>query len=104
MTNYMHSEWIPFSAKTRTLLLSLLLGIGCSGVGGDSSTSPDADVEPIRIGLLVPVTGSWARGLSWNQAAQLAIDEINESGGVLGSSRLFPWLPWPGLHTRMLCC
>jgi ABC-type branched-subunit amino acid transport system substrate-binding protein len=84
MTNYMHSEWIPFSAKTRTLLLSLLLGIGCSGVGGDSSTSPDADVEPIRIGLLVPVTGSWARGLSWNQAAQLAIDEINESGGVLG--------------------
>ena len=71
------------------LLLLLLAGIGCGGDnggdnGGDTSAGPDVSAQPIRIGLLVPVTGSWARGLSWNQSAKLAIDEINESGGVLG--------------------
>lgn len=84
MTTYARRRNNVLPARRLLLLLSLIVGIGCGGDDGSSTGPSDSGVETIHIGLLVPVTGSWARGLSWNQAAQLAVDEINESGGVLG--------------------
>jgi len=44
-----------------------------------------ADTGPIRIGLIAPLTGASADfGTSVHQGAQLAVDEINAAGGVLG--------------------
>jgi len=41
--------------------------------------------EPIKIGVVQNLTGPWASidGPSWN-GVQLAVDELNEAGGVLG--------------------
>lgn len=48
-------------------------------------TSPSPSSLPIKVGIISPLTGSWA---VWAKAhlagALLAIDEINRAGGVLG--------------------
>ncbi|MEO3872857.1 branched-chain amino acid ABC transporter substrate-binding protein [Nonomuraea sp. B12E4] len=57
-------------------------GQGLLGDGGDAQ--PEAK-GPIRLGMLVPQSGSEAAiGPYMTNAAQLAIDEINAKGGVLG--------------------
>jgi branched-chain amino acid transport system substrate-binding protein len=44
-----------------------------------------AGVAPIRIGVIAPLTGASADfGTSVRQGAELAVDEINAAGGVLG--------------------
>ena len=44
-----------------------------------------ARLEPLKIGMVVPVTGSLAEpGLYQIQGAKLAVEEINKIGGVLG--------------------
>ena len=41
--------------------------------------------ENIKLGLLTPLTGAFARtGKAMEDAAKMAVDEINEAGGVLG--------------------
>ncbi|MBT3343069.1 MAG: ABC transporter substrate-binding protein [Gemmatimonadetes bacterium] len=70
------------SRRLGALLLVLLLA--CSSDDTPSRSSSEPAVAPIQLGLLVPASGSWARGLSWHRAAQMAVDEINASGGVLG--------------------
>jgi branched-chain amino acid transport system substrate-binding protein len=43
------------------------------------------DAEPLKIGMVVPVTGSLAEpGLYQVQGAKLAVEDINKTGGVLG--------------------
>jgi len=45
---------------------------------------------PIKIGLLAPLTGAWETdGQTVANAVQLAVDEINASGGVLGRTIAF---------------
>lgn len=46
---------------------------------------PSSTVKPIKIGVLLPFTGSTAFiGENARAAARLAMDEINEMGGILG--------------------
>ena len=50
-----------------------------------SATSLLASAEPVRIGLNYPKTGPYAtQGLDQLQAAELARDELNAAGGILG--------------------
>ncbi len=69
--------------------------VACSGGGGPSPTATSTIVEAststvspdgsLRIGLLLPETGPGANlGASLLAGARLAIDEINENGGVFG--------------------
>jgi len=59
---------------------SLLVGLALSG-----HASAQTKVEPIRIGLIFPLTGgSSDMGNSARVGAQVAIDEMNEVGGYLG--------------------
>lgn len=61
---------------------------GCSGglAGGDSGSSDDG---PIKLGMLAPFSGSEAAfGDYMKNGAQLAIDEINEAGGLLDGRQL----------------
>jgi len=58
------------------LLISLVLGFSVSGVFA---------ADTIKIGYLAALTGDWAAyGQTESKAAQLAVDEINAQGGVLG--------------------
>ncbi|HSI93826.1 MAG TPA: ABC transporter substrate-binding protein [Jiangellaceae bacterium] len=64
--------------------------------GGDAAEeqdtpAPEADAETILIGSLHPLTGALANdGSAMDQAVQMAIDDINEAGGIesLGGAQL----------------
>ncbi len=48
------------------------------------------NIEPIKIGLTAPLTGgSASMGLGLVHGAKVAVDEINEKGGVLGRKIIF---------------
>jgi len=65
--------------KTIPLILSAFLLVSMlAGCGGDSN-------DDITIGVLVPTSGSEAYyGTDMMQSYQLAVSEINETGGILG--------------------
>ena len=81
--------------KHGTILLGIATAVllttsGCSGglLGGDSGGSSGggggSDSGPIKIGMVIPISGSSApTGAYMENGAQMAIDEINEAGGVL---------------------
>ncbi|NUW39539.1 branched-chain amino acid ABC transporter substrate-binding protein [Nonomuraea rhodomycinica] len=74
--------------KTHILSLAatamMLAGCG-QGLLGNGGGAQDEAKGPIRLGMLVPQSGSEAAiGPYMTNAAQLAIDEINAKGGVLG--------------------
>jgi branched-chain amino acid transport system substrate-binding protein len=67
----------------------LLTTTACSGglLGGDTGGGDESG--PIKIGMIVPTSGSSApTGNSMANGAQLAVDEINEAGGVLDGRML----------------
>lgn len=68
------------------LSLALLAAIGgCSGKnGGAKSDGADAPTEYV-IGFEAPLTGNNAQdGIAGMQGAQLAVDQVNEAGGING--------------------
>jgi len=65
------------------LIVTVLLISACAGCGEKPGASSDEDA--ITIGVLVPTSGSEAYyGNDMYQSYQLAVEEINEAGGVLG--------------------
>jgi branched-chain amino acid transport system substrate-binding protein len=63
------------------LLAAVLLIVACGG--GASSSGPTG--SPINIGALIPLTGDGAPyGPGIRTGAQIAVDQINAAGGVLG--------------------
>ncbi len=80
----------PRSARLITALLAagaVAVTAGCSGglAGGSAPEGSAAADGPIALGMLAPFSGSEsAFGAYMQNGAQLAIDEINEAGGVLG--------------------
>jgi branched-chain amino acid transport system substrate-binding protein len=69
----------------------LLITSGCSGgLLGGGGANPDAgSTGPIKIGMVAPLSGSSApTGAYMKNGAQLAVNEINKSGGVLGGRKL----------------
>jgi urea transport system substrate-binding protein len=84
----------PSSSRRRWLLVGGLLGLTLlSGLAvwwhlrpGDAETAvPAASQEPIRVGILFSLRGPMASGGGpAHDAAQLAIEELNKQGGVLG--------------------
>ena len=56
-----------------------------SGSGGGSGSGSETSGDTIRIGIAAPLTGTSASyGELMVDGAQIAIDEINEAGGVNG--------------------
>jgi len=59
-------------------------GILSVAFGGGKETK-EAGVKPIKIGIPVPLTGSMAAdGIEMLRGAEIAIEQINESGGIKG--------------------
>ncbi|SER17344.1 amino acid/amide ABC transporter substrate-binding protein, HAAT family [Natrinema salaciae] len=55
---------------------------GCLGTAGSIVGSDD--VEPVTIGVLAPDPGSDSTGRAIVRGARIAVDELNNSGGILG--------------------
>ena len=69
--------------KRRTFL-SVALALSCAGWAGAVSAA-----EPIKIGLITALSGQSAlAGEAITRGMQVAIDEINTSGGLLGGRKL----------------
>ncbi|HEX2235525.1 MAG TPA: substrate-binding protein [Actinomycetota bacterium] len=71
------------TAGAGVLLSSLLAGCGDEGGNGGGEGSE----EPIKIGVLADLTGPFTTyGTSLSRCAELAVSEINSSGGIMGRS------------------
>lgn len=69
-------------SKAIALLAAGVLTLGTVGCGGDSSS---ASTDTFKIGGIGPLTGDQASyGTSVKNGCQIAVDEINEAGGVNG--------------------
>ena len=81
----MKTRRIPFrgAGTSRRRFLGLAAGSAAAAVGFPAILR--AQQEPIRIGHIAPQTGFLAAlGKYANTGAQIAVDEINEKGGLLG--------------------
>ena len=69
------------AVKIIALALAVAMGLVLAACGG----SGGGDGAPIKIGVLVPISGSEAYyGVDMNNSYTLAVNQINEAGGVLG--------------------
>lgn len=76
-----------FMKKGIILLLLMLVPMFLFAGGQAESAGAAKEKEPIRIGVVGPMTGSAAmNGQFMRQAVDLATEEVNASGGVLGRS------------------
>ncbi|WP_344940146.1 ABC transporter substrate-binding protein [Sphaerisporangium flaviroseum] len=56
----------------------------CGGGGGDGATG-GASADPIRVGLIVSLTGNYTPlGSEDKKAVELAVEQVNAKGGLLG--------------------
>lgn len=66
-----------------TIAASLVTLVGCQGSAALGGDHPDDDAKEVIIGSLHPLSGANAAdGQQMNFAAQMAIDEINDAGGI----------------------
>lgn len=62
-----------------TLVLTMVLFTGCAKTDGGESN------DQIKIGVTIPITGNYAQhGLGLLASAELALADINASGGIMG--------------------
>ena len=58
---------------------------GCGGKGGDEGSNGAGGSEVIKIGGLAPLTGDVSQyGKAVDNAVKMAVDKINDGGGILG--------------------
>lgn len=69
----------------RAVLKAGVLGAGALALGGPAILSYGQGNQPIKIGDIDPLTGTYAaEGESQTRGAKMALAEINKKGGVLG--------------------
>lgn len=67
------------------LAVSCLAGCGTEGQQGSAGENSSAKSGTVKIGGIGPLTGSAASyGISVQNGGQLAVDEINAAGGMMG--------------------
>src|SRR5947209_3505628 len=72
---------MSFRPTRRSVAAGLALGAFASP--GFGILSARAQSKPVRMAMIVPLSGPWARqGQLLRQGADMAIDEINQSGGI----------------------
>jgi urea transport system substrate-binding protein len=70
-------------AALKTLGVSTALA--ATSVAGPAIVRRARAADPIRVGVISPLTGAWTvYGRAHSAGFQMAVDEINEKGGVLG--------------------
>jgi branched-chain amino acid transport system substrate-binding protein len=86
-----------FLAATGTGALAMVAGCSGSGDDDDGGSSDGSDSSdggstdgpsisgPVKLGALAPSPGNFAGGTAQKQAAELAVKQINNDGGLLGA-------------------
>ena len=75
---------IPKVLAVGAVAAAMLATTGCGGILGGGSNKT-ADSGPIKLATVIPMSGSSApTGVYMKNGMQLAVDEINAKGGVLG--------------------
>jgi ABC-type branched-subunit amino acid transport system substrate-binding protein len=70
---------------TRTTRRTVLKGAAAASVAASVPLRASAQGEPIRLGILTPLTGAGGQdGPRMLKAMQAVIDEVNKAGGILG--------------------
>ncbi|MDA0633512.1 ABC transporter substrate-binding protein [Nonomuraea sp. MCN248] len=70
---------LPFLASLAVALAA------CGGGGGGGTDGGDGGQDPIRIGLIVSLTGNYTPlGSEDKKAVELAVEQVNAQGGLLG--------------------
>lgn len=73
------------SFKIFTMITSLLILTVLAACGGESSGGKKEEGDTIKIGILEDQSGEFSLvGIQKLHAAELAVEEINENGGILG--------------------
>ncbi|RKK06211.1 branched-chain amino acid ABC transporter substrate-binding protein [Pseudoroseomonas wenyumeiae] len=70
---------------------ALAMGLGAAGAVALGARPARAQGKPVQVALLAPMSGPWARqGMLMRLGADMAIDEINASGGIkaLGGAKM----------------
>lgn len=81
----MKRKWISFTLAMG--MAASLLFTGCSGSPSGASSSAAPDTGTIKIGVASPLTGTCAEdGKSIVNGVQIAVDQINETGGIDGKT------------------
>jgi branched-chain amino acid transport system substrate-binding protein len=79
-----------FERPTSAVVLKIACASTICGVIAWNSVSAAAEIEPLTIGAVLPLTGEAAHwGIPPRNAAELAIDEINAAGGIGGRKLKF---------------
>lgn len=88
----MTAQWKNWKTAIRSVLAAtaasaLLTGTAACGLGGDTTGAASAQGDTVNIGVLYPKTGQYAEyGRLFKQGLDLAVEEVNESGGVGGKT------------------
>lgn len=74
----------------RGLAISLVaLSLVAAGCGDDSASSSSSSSDPVRVGQIVSLTGNYSPlGSENKKSVELAVEKINNDGGVLGGRKL----------------
>ena len=88
----MTAQWKNWKTAIQSVLAAtaasaLLTGTAACGLGGDTAGAASAQGDTVNIGVLYPKTGQYAEyGRLFKQGLDLAVEEVNESGGVGGKT------------------
>ncbi|NVM96205.1 branched-chain amino acid ABC transporter substrate-binding protein [Arthrobacter sp. AETb3-4] len=75
---------LPKALAVGAVAAALLATTGCGGILGGGAAKT-ADAGPIKLAAVIPMSGSSApTGVYMKNGMQMAVDEINAKGGVLG--------------------
>lgn len=71
------------------LVIMLVMSVSLVGCGGNKTvplpSAPDESLDPIKIGIAVPITGPLAHmGIDLKEGIEVAVERINEKGGING--------------------
>lgn len=73
------------ATKKRLIMVLIAVMMTSSLIAGCGSTQTSSKQEPIKFGVIGPYTGPNAKpGLSMKQGVTLAVEEINQAGGING--------------------
>ena len=86
ISNYLLKEDIQIMKKVVSMLLVLTMAVSCLAGCGGGSVKEEKAADTFYIGAMGPTTGAAAiYGNAVKNGAQIAVDEINEAGGINGA-------------------
>lgn len=86
-----NSKQLAVMAPAMPRRTALAMGLGAAGAAALGRRAAHAQGKPVQVALLAPMSGPWARqGLLMRLGADMAIEEINASGGIkaLGGAKM----------------